>query len=322
MQLSSKNIIGLIGILLTYIVLAGLGIYSAYGLFFFPILSIPLTVCLIKESMPKGIDFLFCSTAIIGIFMLTGTLEALLVFVVAVCIPAYIIRFMYKKEFSLPHMIIYTALGIVVGVFGYGLVMSYLGINYGEVFIQSADEIKQIYFDTIENLKTTLPAESINQLGDIKGMVSIIIELMKKVYPALIVVMSITLAAINLLLVQLILRLKKLKGVNLKQLVSFRLSKWAILILTLAMMTPFTPLNENVIAVTLAANVLIVLQYLLQLAGALALVGIISKGPLHIGMKVMLYILISILFIIYPSMLVLFGCFDTIFNYRKTDIIV
>ncbi|PHV69215.1 hypothetical protein CS063_17055 [Sporanaerobium hydrogeniformans] len=322
MQLSSKNMMKLLSILLIYIVLASLGTYEFYGLFLFPLLSVPFTICLIKNTLPKGVDFLFCSTAVIGIYMIVGNIEAVLVFLIAVCIPAYVIAFSYRKGISLPHIIIYLATGVIGAIFIYGILMTYLGRDYGTAFIHAIDEVKQIYFDAIEKVKETVPAESINQLGDIKGTISMLLDLMKQVYPAFLLVIGVVLATINLLIVQLVLRLKKAKAFKLEQLLTFKLSKIVVVILILAMLLSIAPSMEGDRLTIVAANIIVFLQNILQLVGTLAIISIISKGSMNKGVKWVLYILVCILFIIYPSMLTMFGCFDTIFNYRKTDIIV
>ena len=111
MKQSSKGIIAFMGLMLIYILLAPLGFYNTVGIILFPIISIPLAICLIKNQLVVGVDFLFNSVIIIGIYLLThNNMQCVLVYVISVCVPAYVVTILYKKEVPLPNIIMYHSI--------------------------------------------------------------------------------------------------------------------------------------------------------------------------------------------------------------------
>ena len=107
-----------------------------------------------------------------------------------------------------------------------------------------------------------------------------------------------------------------------KQLIQFRLSKAAVAIFVLAMLLISVVSSEQNALIVLGMNLINVFVWLFRLAGGLGFIGLIYQSKVSNGLKILGYIGIGLAFIIFPYILMIFGCLDTFFNYRKIDIVV
>lgn len=322
MKQSSKSMIVFLGLMLIYILLASLGIYHTAGIMLFPILSIPLAIGLIKNQLTRGLDFLFNITIIIGIYLLTSSIESVLIYIISICVPAYAAALFYKRETPLPNMIMYVSIIVVGTIFIYLGFMKSRGIDYEAQFILLIDEIKLIYFNLLETITRADATQNILEQSIMKEFITVVTDTIKKVYPALILTAGVICTSIQVILLNILLRSKGMKVRSLKQLFNFKLSKIAVLILFIAMMVPLLSNDVNDIIAIVSLNVLFFLQNLMQVMGIISIIVLLRRSKAHNAFKVLGYIVLFILLIMPTNILMMFGCFDTLFNYRKAQIIV
>lgn len=322
MKQDTKKTIVLISLIALYILVGVLGIYEMLGLLLFPILSIPLAVYVIRNEQKLGIHFLYNIIIMIGIYLGSQSIQSILVYLVGICVPTYTLLFLYKKRLPLPNIIMYTGLIITAGMFIYFMLMKQLGVDYEVQFILMLDEIKAI---SIENLNEIFKASGLTGTAspeELQQLFVSMVDTIKLMYPALVLLEVFFLTIIQVLLVNSILRIKNKTLPSIKQFLEFKISKVAIVILFIAMMgiNMSTSLNNGWI--TLCFNVMVVLTMLLNVIGVLAIVALIRKTAINKMFKILGYVMVVFLFITSPTILMLLGCLDTIFNYRKVKIIV
>ena len=322
MKRSSKDVAIVLSLMIIYILLTQLGVYQGIGILLFPILSMPFVICLIKNYFTRGLDFLFNIVVMIGIYLLSNNIQSVYIYSVSVCVPGYIGAYFYKKEVPLPNMIMYLSIGVASSVFLYLQAMKYLGIDYVAQFILGVDETKMIYFSLLETIVWSTSSQNILEQSIMKEFITLVTDTIKKVYPALILSMAVIFSSFQLILLNIIIKHKGTKLSILKQIFNFKLSKVAVLILFIAMIVPLLGQDINDTLSIASLNVLFFLQNLMQIMGVISIVVLLKRASVHNLFKALGYIMLVILLITPTNILMMFGCFDTLFNYRKAQIIV
>ncbi|MDF2879381.1 MAG: hypothetical protein K0S30_2477, partial [Clostridia bacterium] len=311
MKRSLKSVIALVSLMLVYILLASLDVYTTMGLIVFPVLSIPLAICLIKDKLTSGVDFIFNIAIIMGIYLMTYSVQSVVVYLISVCVPAYAAAFFYKKKVPLPNIIMYVSVSMTLAVFIYFAGMKAVGIDYEKGFILLIDQVKTVYFQLLISMEQSVSTQEILQQSMMKEVITLITDTIKQVYPALILIMAMAFTTIQIIF------LNSTKMSSLKPLFNFKLSKIAVLVLFIAMMVALLSEDTNSIWVVVALNVLFVLQNLMQVMGIISISVLLKRATIHKGLKVLGYIVLFMLLVTPTSVLMMLGCFDTIFNYRK-----
>lgn len=322
MKRSLKSVIALVSLMLVYILLASLDVYTTMGLIVFPVLSIPLAICLIKDKLTSGVDFIFNIAIIMGIYLMTYSVQSVVVYLISVCVPAYAAAFFYKKKVPLPNIIMYVSVSMTLAVFIYFAGMKAVGIDYEKGFILLIDQVKTVYFQLLISMEQSVSTQEILQQSMMKEVITLITDTIKQVYPALILIMAMAFTTIQIIFLNSLLAQRGTKMSSLKPLFNFKLSKIAVLVLFIAMMVALLSEDTNSIWVVVALNVLFVLQNLMQVMGIISISVLLKRAAIHKGLKVLGYIVLFMLLVTPTSVLMMLGCFDTIFNYRKATIIV
>ncbi len=311
-----------VSLMLIYILLAQLRVYSILGTLLFPILSIPLAICFIKNKLVSGIDFLFNVTIITGIYLLTYHIESVLIYVVAVCIPAYAAAMFYKRNTPLPNMIMYVSVSVVTAFFIYLAAMKAIGIDYEMQFILWVDEIKAINLQVLETVMSMNGQQNALEQSIIKEVITRAMDIMKRIFPALILIFGVLLASIQVVLLNNLLRSKEMRKHGLRQLFNFRLSRITVFILLATLIIIESSKNISNIGVVVSMNVFVFLQLLLHIMGIISIAVMLKKSSIHQAVKVTGYVILFVFLITPSSILMIFGCLDTLFNFRKAEIIV
>lgn len=327
MDSNAKSIISRICLIAIYILLGIVGVYYAVGLALFPIIAVPLIVYFIKNKLSKEQHIVFQFVIVLGIYLTTSNLICILVYLISACIPTYVVLYFYKEEFPLPNIIMYATLSLSVVVLGFFVLMKYLGIDFQAQYASILDSIKGVSLDTIQEWlimqNPSFTTSNIAELGlEMKQLINSIVDAMQSVYSALIILQLLISTGFLVIIVNTILRRKNKSFPSLKELLSFRLSKMAVLILFISMIAIASNGNEGARWSILGLNVAFFLMTLFQITGALALVGILSRAKINKGIKIIGCVTIFLLLSISPYLVMFFGCLDTIFNYRKVKIVV
>lgn len=322
MKSSSKSIMAFVSLMLIYILLARVGVYSAVGIVLFPILSIPLAVCLIKNKLPIGLDFLFSIAIIIGIYLLTSSIQSASIYIISVCIPAYAVNVFYKRQVPLPNTIMYVSIIMAALIFIYMGVMKQIGVDYELQFIVLMDEVKALYFETLGTISSLAVAPSVLETSIMKELITLVIDTIKQVYPALILTGGMLLTIIQVILLNVLINKKDTRIRSLKELFHFRLSKITVFIFFIAIMMLTFSADASALVRILSLNIFFFLEFLMKVMGIISVIVLLKRAHINTIFKILGYMTLAVLIITPTSILMMVGCFDTLFNYRKAEIIV
>lgn len=329
MKDDQKKIIVLLGFIIGYILLGVLGVYEVGGILIFPLISLPLALYLIRNKEEIKKQFIYHGIIAIGIYAITGSIYNLLVYIVGICIPAYAISYFYKKRIPIPNVIMNVTLIMSIAFFAYFSFMKAVGIDYEAQFIALLDQLKEVplaninEYITASNLGSTMSAADLELLQiNFKTFINTMIDTLKNFYPSFVLLQVLIFTSISVILLNILLRKKDKHVPSLRQLLNFRISKFGVLLLFISMIGVDMSMSMGSASTIISLNLMFFLSTLLQIVGALALFAIIQRAPFGKGIKIIGYILVVILFSASPYLLMFFGCFDAIFNYRKVTIIV
>lgn len=328
MEASKKSVMKFIGMMIIYILLSALGIFSQEVTVLFPIFSLPFALYCMRNKLTTTMHSVFHVTIGIVIYLLMGNLYSVLIYTVGVVVPTYIILFLYKQELSLPNIMIYTGLGLAAAVFGYFTIMKLVGIDFEMQFSAALDEMNRTFTNTMDqvlqmNLIEGSNTSELQQAAiQMKEVVASGIEALKALYAAIVVFHMVIVSSITVMLLNTIARRKNKELPPLREVLEFRVSKVAVLLLMACML--FSDLNTSMqgAILVLELNIMWFLMNLLQIAGTLGLIGLVSRTSAKVPIKVLGYLAIIILFMVSPYVVMFFGCLDALFNYRKVKIVV
>ncbi len=328
MNSNPKHIVKLVSLILLYIALGVLGVYHISSLVLFPVLALPFAVFCSKDKISINEHIFIQFIMGIGIYAVTGTWISVGVYLISICVPTYVILFFYKKELPLPNIIMYATLCLSVVVFVFLSIMKGLGNDLHAQFSEYLSEMKNIPIETIQGWLTTqtatvaMSSSEISQMSfDMKEFITNMVEMLSIFWSSLILIQVLFSTSFLIIVLNCIIRRKNKKFPSAKELLNFKLSKVAVLILFIALLA--IDVNGSNEAMTiLGANVMFFLMTLFQIAGLLGLIGILSKAVIGKSLKILAYVLVVILFSTVPYVIMSFGCLDAIFNYRKVEIVV
>lgn len=328
MEQDRKNVIKLIVIMTIYILLSALGVFGQVGVVLFPVMAVPFTVFCMKNKVAKELHILF--HVVIGIIncLMVHSVLGILIYVVSVLVPTYIILFLYKQEIAIPNIIMCGGLILAAIIFVYFSIMNQFGINYEAQFSAGLDMISNELITKFESIINTGISEGLDvsqlQAGvkDINNLLTQGMELIKTCYPTIIVSQIIMYFGVTVLVVNTIVRRKKSTLPSMKQILEFRLSRVAILVLMLSMVLISNGVNSSGAVFIFGFNLLSFMASLFQIAGMLSLIELLRRTSISSIVKIIGYVGISILFMANPQIIMFFGCLDSLFNYRKVSIVV
>ena len=328
MEGSKKSVMKYMGIMIIYILPSALGIFSQEVTVLFPIFSLPFALYCMRNKLTIAMHSIFHVSISIVIYLLMENLYSVLIYGVGVVIPTYVILFLYKKQLPLPNMMMYTGLSLAAVVFVYFMIMKLVGIDFEIQFSSALDEVNRTFISTMDQTLQMNVIEGVNSSElqqaaiQMKAVVASGIETLKALYAAIIVFHMVIASSITVMLLNVIARRKNNNLPSLREILEFRLSKVAVLLLMACMLfSDFNTSMEGAVLV-LELNVMWFLMSLLQVAGTLGLIGLVSRTSAKRPVKVFGYTAIIILFIISPYIVMFFGCLDALFNYRRVKIVV
>lgn len=323
MKQDTKKTLILCALLVFYIVIAIPGTYSIANTLLLPIVCIPITLYMIKNTLGFGMHILYNVAILLAIYALTGNLESLLIYIVGIGVPAYAVSYFYRKKYPLPNTIMYAG-GISAAAFLlYQCVMKGLGINYELQYMQYTEELKTVFLPTlVKQLATT---SAMTDKGVEVQLIQMFIgnfDLMKQLFAAMLIINSFICIIVQVLIIHFILRRKNKELPTFGQLLDFRVSKILLVILAGAIFLMAMTNDSLSGTMILGINLVVVIYMLFMIVGFLSVIGIIKKSSVNKGLKVISSIFLGVLILVSPTLLILFGFLDTIFNFRKATIVV
>lgn len=328
MEQDKKNVIKLIGIMVIYILLSALGCFGQVGIVLFPIIALPFTLFCIRNKVAKELHILFHVIVSIAVYLMVHSVIGILIYMVSIVIPTYIILFLYKQEIPLPNIIMYGGLILAIIVFIYFAIMKGLGLDFEVQFGSSLDQITTEFGATLDSVVNMNAANGANMaemqaaVSQMKEMMSTTIEMIKTLYATIVVSQTVICFGITVIITNVIARHKVPNLPSTKQILGFRVSKVAVLLLVLSMLVTDMNASTSGVILVLAYNLMSFLASLFEIVGMLSLMELLRRTSINSGVKILGYVGIVILFITSPYLLMFYGCLDALFNYRKVSIVV
>lgn len=323
MQLNIKDNLKLIAIMVLYIVLGSLHVYTGTIIILFPILVLPMIIWMLSNKQDLKRDIVIQLGIAIGVFLVTQSIEEVVLYIMNVSIPAMIVTMTYRKSVDIPHIIVYTTLGVVLSLYIFVIVQSYVGVNYLESYFDILDKYKSMQLEVFDVfVKQTPKTLSAEQIDLFKELIYNQITLLKYIYPALAIILSIGLTTIMLVLLTLIGKIKRWHMTSLRQLVHFKLSKEAAVLLILGLLLIEVDGKYGNVLSMLGMNLFFLMQVVFQWVGIITIITFIRRGKMSTFVKALSILLSIMMFYASPILIMMLGLFDTLFDYRKAEITV
>lgn len=325
MEQDKKNVIKLIGIMIIYILLSALGIFSQIEIVLLPIVAVPYTLFCMRNKVNIQLQVLFHAVVGICIYLISQSLIGVLIYLVSVVIPAYIILVLYNRELPLPNIIMNGGIILSVVVFGFLFLMKQVGLDYERQYGAALDLIHNEFVSIITSLgdieRAPYGASAQMSTQQITQAIDNIILVLKKFYGTIIVSQVTMSFSISVLIINLIARRKNKNLPSTKQILEYRISKFGVLLLLICMLiSDFY--NGSEVVITLALNIIAFLASIIQIAGFLSLIALLKRFCKKSWLRILGYIGVVMLFMLWPELLMFYGCLDALFNYRKVSIVV
>lgn len=328
MEQDKKNVIKFIITMIGYILLSALGIFNGMGTVLFPIVALPFVLYCMRSELNVLRHVIFHVSISVVICIVGQNPLGILIYIVSVVVPTYIILFLYHQKVPLPNVIMYGGLSLAGVVFVFFTIMKALGLDFEAMFGAALDGMNNELGITLESMAKMAvapgidPGEVQTAITQMKETLSMNMQIFKAFYAAIIVSQIVICFGIMMIIVNALLR-RKIPGIpSVGQLLEFRVSKVAVVLLVICMLLSDFNGDSSGAILVFALNLMCFLANLLEVAGVLGLIALLKRTSINQGIKVLGYIGIVILFMISPYLLMFFGCLDAIFNYRKVNIVV
>ncbi|WP_054742900.1 DUF2232 domain-containing protein [Cellulosilyticum ruminicola] len=310
-------------LLVFYIILAIPGIYNIGTTIILPFVVIPLTLYLIKNTLGYKTHILYHVATLLAIYALTASIESCLIYITGIIVPAYAVAYFYKKKYPLPNTIMYA--GIISGVacLIYQGLMKWLGMNYELEYILLIEELKNALLPIV-TAQLTATSKVVDKGLEVQLVQMFIgnLDLIKQLFASMIIIHTFICTIIQVLITHIILRRKDKELPKFGQLLDFKISRLLLVVLAGAILLVATATDSLSSTMILGMNVVVIMYMLFMLLGLLSVIGIIKKSSINKGLKIISSIFLGVLIIVSPTLLILFGFLDTVFNFRKVTIVV
>lgn len=319
MEYNVKANIKLFIIVAIYIILGILGVYSNALLFLFPLFNIPMIVYLMECKTNIAKYVLIHTIIIIGILVTTGSIISSLLYIIFIVLPAHIIVGCYHKDIELPYTVMYTGI-IVTGVFYcYILGLKYLGVDYIEAYMSILTQYPEVMASQMAQLAEAGAALSPERIAQMKMVFEAQSMVIKYVYPALLMITGLSVTVVNIVLLTAIGKIKKWPMQSLRQLGQFKFSRKMVFLLILGILV--TASEAGAVSL-MGLNLVFFVTAILQMLGLIVFVVLIKRSRAGRPFKIMTIVLSMLFFYLSPTVMMVVGIADTMFNFRKVKIIV
>lgn len=323
MKQDTKKTLTLCMLLVFYIILAIPGMYNIGVTIILPLLAIPLMLYMIKNTLSRNTHILYHVATLLAIYALTTSIESCLIYITGIVVPVYAVSYFYKKKYPLPNTIMYAGIVNGIALLIYQGIMKSLGVNYELEYILLIEELKKALLPIITS-QITLASKVVDKGLEVQLVRMFIdnLDLVKQLFASMLIIHAFICTIVQVLIVNLILRRKNKEMPAFGQLLDFRVSKVLLVILAGAILLVAMTTDSISGTMILGINVVVIMYMLFMLLGFLSVIGIIKKSSINKGLKIISSIFLGVLIIVSPTLLILFGFLDTVFNFRKVTIVV
>ena len=323
MKQDTRRTLMLCFLLAFYIVIAILGVYSIGSILLLPILGIPLTLYMIMNTAEMGTHILYNVATLLSVYAITGKIESSLIYLIGIGVPAYAVSYFYKKKYPLPNTIVYAGVISAIAFLLYQGIMKAVGINYELQYMVYMEQLKTLLLPVaVSQFMATAGIANKGFEVQITQMLIGNFDLIKQLFAAMLIINAFICTVIQVIITHIILRRKDKALPTLGQLLEFRMSRVLLIILAVAIFLMAMTTDALSGTMILGVNVVVVIYMLFMLVGLLSVIGIIKKSSINKGVKIISGIFLGVIILFSPTLLILFGFLDTIFNFRKVTIVV
>lgn len=323
MKQDTKKTLTLCMLLVFYIILAIPGMYNIGVTIILPLLAIPLMLYMIKNTLNRNTHILYHVATLLAIYALTASIESCLIYITGIVVPVYAVSYFYKKKYPLPNTIMYAGIVNGIALLIYQGIMKSLGVNYELEYILLIEELKKTLLPIITS-QIALTSKVVDKGLEIQLVRMFIdnLDLIKQLFASMLIIHAFICTIVQVLIINLILRRKNKEMPTFGQLLDFRVSRVLLAILAGAILLVAMTTDSISGTMILGINVVVIMYMLFMLLGFLSVIGIIKKSSINKGLKIISSIFLGVLIIVSPTLLILFGFLDTVFNFRKVTIVV
>ena len=314
-----------VGIVIGFYVLTGyFGVYDISQMILWPILAMPMSLLLVKTGEKEVVALVGVMLSIIISVISTGGLHPIVisVFLLFILAPSFVFALLYRKKENIPKIIILTTLVVFLNGIIFLIFTKLLGIDYLDIYFSGLDGIQMIwneYLADVEVQKLLPEGEDIEMYA--RAMTRTILQA-KRTYPATLFTIGLVTSTMHLLITQLIARIGSWERPAMSEILRVGLSPAAAWVLLGLWIVTIQMGNTDNTMVFATESMLSVLFTLFQIMGLISMIVMIKR----IGTRKIYRILltaISIFWLLFnPTLLVMIGCMDSIFNFRKVKTLI
>ncbi len=325
MKDKQKEIIWINIVIAFYLITGFWDVYDITQMVLWPIFAVPMAILLIKTHQKEMVALLGAVLAVVISFLTKGKFDPVVIssFLLFVLAPAFVFGVLYINKVEIPRIILATTLTIFLSGIVFLTFSKLLGIDYLELYFSSLDAVQNIWNDYLidPEMQKMLPGgEKVITLYA-QNMGRLVLQA-KRTYPATLFTSSLMGSTVYLLIIQLIARIRYWERPSMKEILNIALSPVSVWVL-LGLWIAYAQMGNTDTHITFAIeSMLVVLFIMFQIVGLISIIVMTMKLG---GKKIMriLLIIISIFWLIFnPILLVIIGCMDSLFNFRKVKTLI
>jgi len=315
-----KEHLWLFVMIIFYILTGSWGVYNISLVFTWPLFAIPMSLFLIKTGQKELTALTGVILSVIISFISTSMFSPLVVaaFLLLILAPAFVFGILYKKGRMIPRIIIATTIVYLSGLIMFLTFAKLIGIDYLEAYFDTLDIMQEIWNQSLPDMQVQEllpPGEDVLSFT-IEVMANAIL-IAKRTYPASLFITSLVTSTVHLLIIQFIACMRSWSRPAMKEILDIGLAPAAVWVLVILWIMAAQMGNADTIWTFSIESMLRVLFVLFQIIGIIAVIVMIQKLKTTGIVRVMLSIIGMLWLIFNPTLLVIIGCMDSIFNFRK-----
>lgn len=308
-----------------YILTAVWGLYGLGITMTWPLFAVPMSLLLIQTGQKEVVGLIGVILAVVISFITTGTFNPIIVsiFLLFILAPTFLFAMMYRERVVIPRIIIMLTIliflsGIIFIMFSKRLGIDYIG-NYFEVLDVFQSMLQEEFIHT-PMLQSLYQGENAPQMYE-QALGTMVLQA-KRTYPATLFIMSLIGSISHVLMVQLFAYIRSWKRPFMKDILKVGLSPVSVWVL-LGLWITMVQMNDSDTIWTFAIeSMVVVLLTMFQIMGMISLIAMIRQMGLRKIFRGIL-VFISIFWLIFnPTLLMIIGCIDSIFNFRKVKALI
>lgn len=305
-------------VIIGYVLAGMMGFYSTIIFLLFPILNLPMRYYLAKIEQNIVGHIRLQTIVSILIFITTGSIEQTILYWIFIVVSSYLMDYFDRRDVVLPYAIMYTAVSIIGLFYVYIAAMKMMGTDYIGEYIQLLNVYEMAMLQEMEQLIALNPNQS-TQIELFKTAITIQTNLVKLLYPVIFLIMGIIGTLVHVIGFYLVSIGAKLKRRSLGELIHFKYSMKIMLLFVFSLILMTIESNQ---AFILSWNLCFFLILALQVTGLITSIVLVKEIQVNKVLKLIIIGMSIGVFCLIPNGLMLVGIADTLFNLRKTEVVI